>query len=105
MDALEIFQSMVNHPVKIAILKHMNENNYTPKSVSELRLLFVKDDDLADRVTFITTIWEMYNDHLISKVENEHGVLFTLTDQGRELNKIMSDLDSWSAEHEFFGGI
>ncbi|OYQ67287.1 hypothetical protein [Aerococcus sp. 1KP-2016] len=105
MDSLEIFFSMVNHPIKIAIIKHMNENNNIPISMNALCIIFGQGKDALNRASLTTKVWEMYNDRLLQKVRTEHGTLFELTARALELNKIITNLDYWSAAHELFGGI
>lgn len=58
-----------------------------------------------DRITLIINIWEMYNDHLLTKKDNTEGTLFILTESARELTKIINEFDYWSKMHQFYGGI
>lgn len=99
-DSLEILFSVVNHPIKITILIFIEENEGKNISFNELIECFS-----ANRVILITSIWEMYNDHLLTKKDNMEGTLFVLTESAKELTKIMNKLDYWSKMHQFYGGI
>ena len=105
MDSLEIFFSVINHPIKLAILKFMEENEHTNISFNDLMDFFLIDYFSTDRVILITNIWEMYNDRLLRKRNSHLGSLFELTESAKELNKIITDFDYWSKSHQFYGGI
>jgi len=105
MDSLETFFSVINHPVKIAILRFMEENEDINMSFNERMDFFLIDYVSIDRITLIINIWEMYNDHLLTKKDNTEGTLFILTESARELTKIINEFDYWSKMHQFYGGI
>src|SRR5690606_14614965 len=67
MDSLDIFFSVINHPIKITILKFMEENEHMGISFTDLMEFFLIDHLSIERVVLITNIWEMYNDHLLRK--------------------------------------
>lgn len=105
MDSLDIFFSVINHPIKITILKFMEENEHRDISFTDLMEFFLIDHLSIERVVLITNIWEMYNDHLLRKRNSPIGTLFELTESAKELNKIITDFDYWSKSHQFYGGI
>lgn len=62
----------------------MEENIEKDIIFNELIELFSFDYLFPDRLLLITSIWEMYNDHLLIKVNHYSGTRFELTERARE---------------------
>lgn len=105
MDSLEIFFTVIDHPIKIMVLKFMEESEGTNVSFNELMDFFSIDCLSPERLLLVTSIWEMYNDQLLIKINHYSGTRFELTKRARELNKIITDFDYWLESHQFYGGV
>ncbi|WP_339183927.1 hypothetical protein [Oceanobacillus sp. FSL W7-1293] len=97
MDSLIIFFSIINHPIKISMLKFIEENN------SAARLDEVINYFPDKRLLVNQCFWELYNDQLL-KIENQkRRDIITISPFGKELTHILRRFDQRSQDHQFYG--
>lgn len=85
MTLSDLSPSIIEHPLKFAILNFLGENNTKAVSFNELSDLCLIEYFSSDRIAFVIIIFELYNDDLLKKVESQIGTLFLITEKGREL--------------------
>lgn len=83
----------------------MGEHKNIPVSFEELMDIFLINRLPQNRTILISCIWEMHNDCLLLKTQNQTSIEYRLTKQARELNEIIIDFDYWLESHPFYGGI
>lgn len=98
MDSMDMFFSIVNHPIKMTILRWAADNGFSI-SYEEVGNLFMED-----RANAVQCLWELSNDRFLKRQYSGHGMRFDLTDSGKKLIAILSTFDQWAYDHSYYGG-
>jgi DNA-binding HxlR family transcriptional regulator len=99
MDSLEIFFSVVDHPLKIDLIKYIDE--YEP----QVSFCQIANHFSVDKTSIVKKMWELENDHIIIKIFDEEKVKFSLSTHGKRLVQIINRFNQWSIDHSLYGGI
>lgn len=93
MDSMDMFFSIVNHPIKMTILRWAVDNG-SSISYEEVENLFMEN-----RANAVQCLWELSNDRFLKQQYSGYGMMFELTDIGKELIAILSTFDQWAHDH------